>query len=111
MPVGNLQVISQKELIQKTKEHPNILFVVCFSASWCKPCKVVKPRIKELCESYSNRFYFEVDIESDDTGNLSEECNISSLPTVHMYQNGKLLSVFKGTGDLEDMCLFIENKA
>ena len=109
MPVGVLNVVSRMELIQKTQETPEMLFVVCFSASWCKPCKVVKPRLKELCQNSDTRFYFEVDIESDDFGDLSEECNVGSLPTVQMYRNGEMLSMFKGLNDLENMCLFIQN--
>jgi len=111
MPVGVLHIISQMELIAETKKMPNMLFVVCFSASWCKPCKVVKPRLREMCETHADRFYFEVDIESDDFGDLSEECNIGSLPTVQMYRNGEMLKMFKGAGELEDMCLFIENNS
>ncbi len=111
MPVGVLHIISQMELIKKTKDMPNMLFVVSFSAPWCNPCKVVKPRLKEMCETHADRFYFEVDIESDDFGDLSEECNIGSLPTVQMYRNGEMLKMFKGAGELEDMCLFIENNS
>ena len=111
MPVGVLHIISQMELVQKTKEQPNMLFVVCFLASWYKPCKVVKPRLSEMCEPHTDRFYFEVDIESDDFGDLSEECNIGSLPTVQMYRNGEMLKMFNGAGELDDMCLFIENNS
>tara|TARA_Y100000389_G_C17387746_1_gene478053 strand:+ start:109 stop:444 length:336 start_codon:yes stop_codon:yes gene_type:complete len=111
MPVGVLHIISQMELIAETQKMPNILFVVCFSASWCKPCKVVKPQLIKMCETHADRFYFEVDIENDDFGDLSEECNIGSLPTVQMYRNGEMLKMFKGVGELEDMCLFIENNS
>ena len=111
MPTSILHIISRMELLQETQKKPNMLFVVCFSASWCKPCKVVKPRLKEMCQNSENRFYFEVDIESDDFGYLSEECNISSLPTVQMYRNGEILSMFKGLLELEDMCLFIQDNS
>jgi thioredoxin 1 len=56
--------------------------VIYFSASWCMPCKVLKPKMQKLAESVNVRFV-DVDAESD----FTSKYNIRSVPTVVIVEN------------------------
>lgn len=81
-PTG-LNMDDFKTLVAKDK---NVL--VDFTATWCGPCRVLKPRIAELAENNPDLKVIYVDI--DKNKQLANALNIRSIPLVHVYKNGKL---------------------
>ena len=56
-----------------------------FSATWCGPCKVFKPTMKELSdEGYDIEF-----LDGDENPKLASEYNIRSVPTTVIEVDGK----------------------
>lgn len=70
--------------------------VVKFSATWCKPCKIIAKRFTELSndEYYSPWKFTEVDI--DEGEEIAEQLTISAVPTIIFYKEGQ--EVFRFTG-------------
>ena len=65
-----------------------------FTASWCPPCKMFKPIMKEIeREGYSIQF---IDIDHDEN-DLMEKYNIQSVPTSIIEEDGKEVERFVGT--------------
>ena len=62
--------------------------ILQFSASWCQPCKVLRPVMEKLSEEYKDRanFYYG-DIE-DGALNLGSAAGIRGVPTVIIYKKG-----------------------
>ena len=62
--------------------------VIQFSASWCSPCKALKPVMDKLSDEYKDRANFYItDIE--DTGiNTGSAAGIRGVPTVIIYKKG-----------------------
>ena len=67
------------------------LAVIQFSASWCGPCKVVKPLMEELSNEMSDtmKFYYH-DIDSEP--NVPSRYGVRGVPTVMIFKNGELKS-------------------
>ena len=64
-----------------------------FTASWCPPCKMFKPIMKEIeREGYSIQF---IDIDHDEN-DLMEKYNIQSVPTSIIEEDGKEVERFVG---------------
>lgn len=63
--------------------------MVLFTASWCGPCKMVKPKMPDLArEHYPNLRVFWVDIE--ECMDLASQYNIQSVPFVATFKSGAL---------------------
>ena len=62
--------------------------VIQFSASWCQPCKVLKPVMDKLADEYKEKanFYY-ADIENDGI-NTGSSAGIRGVPTVIIYKKG-----------------------
>ena len=55
-----------------------------FSATWCGPCQTFKPIMNEISnEGHSVQF-----IDIDQQGDLAQQYNVRSVPTVVIEQNG-----------------------
>lgn len=64
--------------------------LIDFYASWCGPCRKMKPVLDELEKSESNTLEI-IRINADDYPQLSEELGIKALPTFLLFQQDKLL--------------------
>ena len=62
--------------------------ILQFSATWCQPCKVLRPVMEKLSEEYKDRanFYYG-DIE-DGAINTGSAAGIRGVPTVIIYKKG-----------------------
>ena len=63
-------------------------YVVEFYADWCAPCRLVEPALLELAGEYGGRArFFRVDADAETA--LSERYDISTLPCVIVFRDGK----------------------
>ena len=61
--------------------------LVDFNADWCGPCKMLKPIIEEISNENDNIKIISVNIDKEDE--LAEEYNVSSIPCLILFKNGK----------------------
>ncbi len=59
--------------------------VVYYTASWCKPCKDVSPKIDKLADDNPSISFFKIDIDTLETHVSSMK--IKSVPTFIFYKN------------------------
>jgi thioredoxin 1 len=62
--------------------------LVDFTATWCGPCKMLAPRLKELKDLHQEAIKI-VKIDVDKNQALSQEMNIQGVPTLIFYKDGK----------------------
>ena len=67
---------------------------VSFSATWCAPCKMMKPFVKKLEDEFENVKFLTIDVEEQK--DLAQEMNIMSVPTFQVYSNGALVNEVTG---------------
>ena len=85
------------ELQAYSKTNSNKLMVLDFKASWCGPCKAIKPFLEYLKENYPNVEFHEVDIEDEDRESIVNNFDIQKVPTFVYYKNGSECSRMQGT--------------
>ncbi len=63
--------------------------LVDFNAEWCGPCQMLKPILEELEEKYDNIKFVSINVDEED--NLCERYEVSSIPLLILFKNGKEL--------------------
>jgi putative thioredoxin len=93
-----------QEVLEASKHVP---VVIDFWASWCGPCKVLKPMLEKLALEYGGRFRL-ARVNSDESLDLAREFNVRSIPDVRAIRNGKQVASFVGALPLPQLRAFID---
>jgi thioredoxin 1 len=64
--------------------------LIDFFATWCGPCKMLAPILKEVKESLGERITI-LKIDVDKNQALSSKYQVRGVPTMILFQNGKQL--------------------
>lgn len=64
--------------------------LVDFFATWCGPCMAMQPILQEVASRLGERAKI-VKIDIDKNPDLAAKMNIRSVPTLHIYRQGRLL--------------------
>ena len=65
-----------------------------FSATWCGPCKLMAPMVKEVMAKHPVIEYEKLDIESVET--LVTEYEVTSVPTFILLNDDMIVGQFSG---------------
>lgn len=68
--------------------------VIDFTATWCPPCKAIKPVFKKLAEENQDVAFFSVDV--DEAKDMASKYDISSMPTFKFFSDGKVVDELQG---------------
>lgn len=60
--------------------------IVDFTASWCPPCRAIKPYFEDMSKIYTDVQFLKVDV--DVLPDLAGKAGVRSMPTFIVYKNG-----------------------
>lgn len=84
--------------------------VVKFGAEWCGPCKMIAPVLEELADELADVSFAEVDIDDTKSEKIVAEYNVQMVPTVVLFENGKMVKSFVGFKPKQEIINFINDK-
>ncbi len=73
-----------------------------FWASWCGPCRMLAPVIEELSKDYDGKIYVGK-VNVDEEGELAIQFGVSSIPTVVLMKEGKVVASSIGYASKEEL--------
>jgi len=76
--------------------------IVDFWAQWCRPCLMLAPVLEELEADLEGKVKI-AKVNVDEEGYLANQFRISSIPTVLLFENGKLKNQVIGLMRKEDL--------
>ena len=81
--------------------------LVDFWATWCGPCRMLAPAIEQLAEEYSGRLKVGK-VNIDDEPELAGQFQVSAIPTLVLFKDGKAVDVSVGVRSKDDLEEFIK---
>ena len=69
--------------------------VIDFSAAWCGPCRMLVPELEQVAEELDGRIVV-VKVDIDEHPELAKHFQVSSIPDVRFFKDGKVVGGFRG---------------
>ena len=80
---------------------------VDFWAPWCGPCRIVGPIVEELAPSYDGKAVI-AKLNVDDNPMVAQRYGVTSIPTLMMFKDGKLVDRMVGAAPKGALQQFID---
>ena len=71
------------------------LVVVDFTATWCPPCQMIKPKFKALNQELAGAVVM-IAVDVDENAETSESAGITCMPTFQFYKGGAKVDEMQG---------------
>ena len=93
--------INEKKFESEVLKEKKVL--VDFNATWCGPCRMLKPILEEISNDYKI-----VSIDVDENMELAREYGIMTIPCLIVFKDGKEVSRSVGLKTKEDIISMME---
>ncbi|KAL2343618.1 hypothetical protein Fmac_004903 [Flemingia macrophylla] len=90
-PSGLVLINSEEEFntILTRVRDDSLHAIFYFTAVWCGPCRFISPIVGELNKKYPHVTTYKIDIDQEAIQGTLSKLQISSVPTLHFFKNGK----------------------
>jgi thioredoxin 1 len=78
------------------------LVLVDFYADWCRPCKMMQPILEDVATEYNSQITI-TKINIDNNKNISSKYNVTGIPCMILFENGKEVKRVVGYHEKEQL--------
>ena len=87
-----MKVVNSNEFRSEISEG---VVLVDFFATWCGPCKMLAPVLEDLSSEMGDKVKI-IKVDIDQSGDLADEFRISSVPTMMLFKDNKVVDTMVG---------------
>jgi thioredoxin 1 len=87
--------------LEKIEEIAKGVSIIKFYADWCGPCRAFAPIMESVANNVDNAKFFSVN--TDERRDIAEHFSISSLPSVVIIKDGKVVERFMGIKNAKEI--------
>lgn len=87
-----MKIVSSNEFKNEISEG---VVLVDFFATWCGPCKMLGPVLEDLGKELEGKAKI-IKVDIDQSGDLADEFRISSVPTMILFKDNKIVDTMVG---------------
>lgn len=78
-----------------------------FYADWCGPCRMVSPIVDEIANEYPQYLLGKINV--DDEHELANEFSVTSIPTLVVMKEGKIVNQSTGARPKQQILAMLED--
>ena len=97
-----MEIELYKETFEQEVLQSDIPVLVDFRATWCGPCKMIAPIVKEIADEYDGKILVGK-VNVDEEPDLTMQYNVSSIPTLMVFKNGQLVNKAVGYREKDEI--------
>lgn len=86
----------------------NIPVLLDFWATWCGPCQMLAPELEIVAEEFDGKIKVGK-VNVDEENELAAAFQISSIPTIAVIKDGKVLNISVGYKSRTELKALVEN--
>lgn len=101
-----MEVIINKDNFESEVLKSDKPVLVDFWATWCGPCAMLAPTIKEIADENPDIKVCKADV--DENMELAQEYKITVVPTVMAFKDGKLVNQISGAESKEQILAMLK---
>lgn len=103
MDETSIKIISDETFEEVIQGGP---VLIDFYADWCGPCRMIAPVLEKLAGEMQGEVLF-AKIDIDSSPKAPAECQVTSVPTLILFKEGKELGRFVGLKDESGLKSFL----
>ena len=84
-----------KENVKKEIQESKKPIIIDVFATWCGPCKLMKPIFEQLAEEYKEHYVF-AELNVDESRELAIAYGVTSVPTFVFIKNNQVIGKVTG---------------
>lgn len=108
MTPGEVSEFSETD-VQTEMDHPGTLLVLDVYATWCGPCQMIAPILKEIAAEEGDKLRV-VKMDSDQNQGLASKLKVSGLPTLVLFKGGEEIDRLEGAPTKEQLMGWIDSR-
>lgn len=106
MAHGSLHKLTD-ETFAAAVEAEGVIAAVEFWASWCMPCKMLEPVVRQLAAEFEERVIV-AQVDTDQNRDLAHRFEVNAVPTIMLFKDGAPIARFVGLTGYDKLASAIE---
>ena len=101
------EIILTRENFDVETKDPTVPVIVDFWATWCGPCRMLAPTLKEIADEYDGKVKV-CKVNVDDEQELARRFGIMYIPTLIVFRGGMPVATMNGLRRKDEILEILE---